>query len=254
MIEARSYEVRGVVQGVGFRPFVWRLAERHALAGAVRNASGVVQIHAEGVPAALDAFAEALVAEAPPLARVDDVRCTHASIEGLAGFDVDVSTDGDRITERLVSPDAATCAACLAELFDSADRRYRYPFINCTDCGPRFTIIEALPYDRERTSMRAFPMCADCRREYEDPADRRFHAEPVACPECGPRVALLGGDGRPRSDPTDVIENAAALIGTRGILAIKGLGGFHLACDATDEEAVARLRPRKRRPETSRSP
>ena len=247
-MEARRYEVRGVVQGVGFRPFVWRLAARHALAGSVRNASGVVEIHAEGARPALDAFAVALAVEAPPLARVDDVRCEPASIRGLSGFLVEPSSD-DAAGPRLISPDAATCAACLAELLDPADRRFRYPFINCTDCGPRFTIIEALPYDRDRTSMRAFPMCDDCRREYEDPADRRFHAEPVACQACGPTLAFLDGDGLPTGDPTEVIESAAALIARGGVVAIKGLGGFHLACDATHDAAVARLRACKRRPD-----
>jgi hydrogenase maturation protein HypF len=239
---ARHIEVRGVVQGVGFRPFVWRLAAAHGVAGWVRNDGGVVTIHAEGEPAALDRFAAAIAAQAPPLARVDDVGVRPAAVRGAAGFEVVASEDA--VTgERLVSPDAATCAACLRELFDPADRRYRYPFVNCTDCGPRFTIIESLPYDRERTSMRAFPMCEDCRREYEDPADRRFHAEPVACPACGPRLRAVGFEA------DDVIEGAAELLRAGAIVAVKGLGGFHLACDATDEEAVARLRARKRRPD-----
>ena len=238
---ARSVQVRGVVQGVGFRPFVWRLASRHDVKGWVRNEGGRVMIHAEGSAAALDAFAHALRVEAPPLARVDDVVVVAAAPGGFPTFEVDVSTDGASGV-RLVSPDAATCSACLRELFDPADRRHRYPFINCTDCGPRFTIIETLPYDRERTSMRVFPMCEDCRREYEDPADRRFHAEPVACPACGPRLALVGADGPP-------LEAAAALLREGAIVAVKGLGGFHLACDARDPAAVAALRERKRRPD-----
>ena len=238
--EARRIEVHGVVQGVGFRPFVWRLAERHGIHGRVRNASGVVEIHAEGSVEALDAFATAIATDAPPLAHVDTVAWAPTDLEGVSGFAVDASVDGDG--ERLVSPDAATCAACRTELLDPADRRYRYPFINCTDCGPRFTIISSLPYDRERTSMRAFPMCEDCRREYEDPADRRFHAEPVACPACGPRLWVDGSDADP-------IETATTCLRAGGIVALKGLGGFHLACDATDETAVARLRERKRRPD-----
>jgi len=149
--------------------------------------------------------------------------------------------------ERLVSADAATCESFLGELFEPNDRRFRYPFINCTDCGPRFTIIEALPYDRERTSMRAFPMCADCAREYHDPADRRFHAEPIACPTCGPRLAILDRLGGGQAG--DPIEQAATLLADGGIVALKGLGGFHLACDATDESAVSALRERKRRPD-----
>ena len=179
--EARRISVRGVVQGVGFRPFVWRLAERHGLTGWVRNADGVVEIHLEGPPASLDAFVEEIGGSPPPLALVEDVSWTPEDVQGFPGFDVDASVEG-AAGDRLVPPDAATCDACLRELFDPDDRRYRYPFINCTDCGPRFTIIESLPYDRARTSMRDFPMCEACRQEYEDPGDRRFHAEPVACP------------------------------------------------------------------------
>lgn len=248
MTEARRFEIRGTVQGVGFRPFVWRLATRHYLAGWVRNDGGAVTVHAEGEPVALDAFAAGLTTEAPPLARVDAVTAAAATPEGLTTFAVDVSVDA-LDGERLVSPDAATCAACLVELFDPVNRRYRYPFINCTDCGPRFTIIEGLPYDRERTSMRVFPMCEDCRREYEDPGDRRFHAEPVACPACGPRLRLVGGDAAETAGGADPILAAAAMLRAGHIVALKGLGGFHLACDATNEEAVATLRARKRRPD-----
>jgi hydrogenase maturation protein HypF len=239
--------VRGVVQGVGFRPFVWRLADRHGLTGWVRNADGVVEIHAEGTAAGLDAFAADLSASPPPLAVVDRVSWSVAAVEGHASFAVDASVSGGG-SERLVPPDVATCAACLAELFDPADRRFRYPFVNCTDCGPRFTIIDALPYDRARTSMRAFPMCDDCRHEYEDPSDRRFHAEPVACPACGPRTELRDARGRPVA-AGDVIDRAAALLADGAIVAIKGLGGFHLACDATDDRVVRRLRERKGRPD-----
>ncbi len=243
---ARAVEVRGVVQGVGFRPFVWRLAERFHVCGWVRNRSGVVEILAEGREEDLDAFCEAIAAEAPPLARVEDVRWEPARPAGFAGFEVDESVD-DVEGERLVSPDVATCDACLAELFDPNDRRYRYPFINCTDCGPRFTIIEALPYDRERTSMRVFPMCADCEREYRDPSDRRFHAEPVACPVCGPQLRLV--DAKGKEVPGDPIAKAATLITKGKIVAVKGLGGFHLACDATDDRVVSELRRRKHRPD-----
>ncbi|HET7928928.1 MAG TPA: carbamoyltransferase HypF [Actinomycetota bacterium] len=243
---AREIEVRGVVQGVGFRPFVWRLAEDGGLTGWVRNRSGVVEILVEGVAPALDAFCSALETRAPALARVDSVTWRDAAPSGFETFDVDESVVGSG-GERLVSTDAATCRNCLQELFDPNDRRFRYPFINCTDCGPRFTIIEALPYDRERTSMRAFPMCPDCAREYRDPADRRFHAEPIACPACGPRLLLVDGLGEPLAG--DPIERAARLLADGGIVALKGLGGFHLACDATDESAVAVLRERKRRPD-----
>ncbi len=243
-IAARAIEVRGVVQGVGYRPFVWRLAARHGISGWVRNLGALVEIHAEGTPDALEAFCRELVSEAPPLSRVESVRSARAPALGATTFEVDVS--GNRATgDRLVSPDVATCASCLRELFDPADRRYRYPFINCTDCGPRFTIIDELPYDRERTSMRAFAMCADCEREYRDPADRRFHAEPIACPACGPRLQLVDAAGR--ALPGDPVERAATLLADGRIVALKGLGGFHLACEATDEAAVAELRRRKRR-------
>jgi hydrogenase maturation protein HypF len=255
--EARRLEVHGVVQGVGFRPFVWRLAAAHRVTGWVRNDGGRVTIHAEGAPVDLDAFARAIAQEAPALARVEDVRAADVELEGHAGFAVDVSVETSGALadagERLVPPDVATCDACLAEVLDPTDRRFRYPFTNCTDCGPRFTIIEALPYDRDRTSMRAFPMCADCRREYDDPSDRRFHAEPVACPACGPHARLVARDGAvvrepTPADPAAAIVEAADLLRGGAIAAIKGLGGFHLACDATDDAAVARLRDRKRRP------
>ncbi len=243
---AREVEVRGVVQGVGFRPFVWRLATRAGLTGRVRNRSGVVEIVVEGAPEELDGFCRALEEEAPALARVEGVCWHDVPLVGFTNFEVDASVTrpgGD----RLIPPDVATCTECLRELFDPADRRYRYPFINCTDCGPRFTIIESLPYDRERTSMRRFPLCEDCAREYADPADRRFHAEPVACPACGPTLSLLDAGGEPVAG--DPIEEAARLLRDGRIVAIKGLGGFHLACDATNAEAVAELRRRKSRPD-----
>lgn len=243
---AREVEVRGVVQGVGFRPFVWRLATRAGLKGRVRNRSGIVEIVVEGAPEALEGFCRALQEEAPALARVEGVCWRAVDPAGFATFEVDASVSrpgGDRV----VSPDVATCDACLRELFDPSDRRYRYPFVNCTDCGPRFTIIESLPYDRERTSMRRFPLCEDCAREYADPADRRFHAEPIACPACGPTLSLLDADGGPL--PGDPIVEAARVLRDGRIVALKGLGGFHLACDATNEEAVAELRARKRRPD-----
>jgi hydrogenase maturation protein HypF len=243
----RRLEVRGVVQGVGFRPFVWRLATRYDLRGLVRNASGVVEIVAEGPPQMIDAFTLAIAREAPTLSRIDDI-VTSDDLEpsGASSFEVESSVErGDG--ERLVSPDVATCPSCLAELFDPADRRYRYPFINCTDCGPRFTIIEGLPYDRARTSMHAFPMCASCDAEYADPANRRFHAEPIACPSCGPTLRLIDATGA--STALDAVPRAAAIILAGGIVALKGLGGFHLASDARSEDAVAELRRRKHRPD-----
>jgi len=243
---ARAVEVRGTVQGVGFRPFVWRLATGVGLTGRVRNRSGVVDIIVEGEPTALEAFCLALGTEAPALARVEEVHWKHVPAVGFTTFEVDesVSAPGG---DRLVSSDTATCPSCLDELFDPHDRRFRYPFINCTDCGPRFTIIEGLPYDRERTSMRAFPMCPECAREYRDPGDRRFHAEPIACPACGPTLRLVNRDGRPLGGSP--IEEAAGALARGGIVALKGLGGFHLACDAMNGSAVAELRERKVRPD-----
>jgi hydrogenase maturation protein HypF len=247
---ALDIDVRGIVQGVGFRPFVWRLADAHGLMGWVRNRNGIVEIHAEGDPFALDTFVRALETQAPPRAVVEAVEARPGASSTPTGFSIEESeleegTEGD--FDRLVSPDAATCTACLRELLDPTDRRFRYPFINCTDCGPRFTIIEALPYDRVRTSMRTFPLCDACAREYEDPTDRRFHAEPVACPECGPHLTLLSRNWGPL--PGDPIEGAAKRLRRGRIVAIKGLGGFHLACDATNEAAVVLLRQRKARPD-----
>jgi len=205
-----------------------------------------VEIHAEGTPEAVDAFCAALAPEAPPLAHVEDVRWTPSESFGSVGFEVDESLDAPG-GDRLISPDVATCAACLGELFDPNDRRYRYPFVNCTDCGPRFTIIESLPYDRERTSMHAFPLCEDCAREYGDPGNRRFHAEPVACPACGPTLELRDASWGPVTG--DPIVEAASMLRRGAIVALKGLGGFHLACSATNEDVVAELRRRKARPD-----
>ena len=232
--ERQRFEVTGVVQGVGFRPFVHGLARRHGLAGFVLNDGRGVVIEAEGEGRALGAFAAALRSEAPPLARVAAVHSASVAPRGGHGFTIAPSTTaGDA---ALVPPDAATCGECLRELFDPGDRRYRYPFVNCTHCGPRFTIVRSAPYDRERTTMAGFAMCARCRAEYEDPGDRRFHAEPIACPDCGPQLSM------PLAD-------AAAVLRAGGILAVKGLGGYHLACVAGDEAAVARLRARKHREE-----
>lgn len=236
----RRITVTGVVQGVGFRPFVYRLAERHGLAGGVCNESGAVHIDVEGPVPALDAFVTALTAEAPPLARIERVDVEPRAATGRDGFVIlpSIANAGRR---QPISPDVALCAACEAELFDATDRRAGYPFITCTDCGPRFTVIEAMPYDRERTSMRAFPMCPACRREYETPGDRRYHSETNSCPACGPRVWIEGA-----SSP-DAIASAARLLCAGLIVAVRGLGGFHLTVDATSDEAVSRLRQRKHR-------
>jgi hydrogenase maturation protein HypF len=238
--QAARLSVRGVVQGVGFRPFVHRLASRFHLAGWVRNASGDVQIHVEGAPAELEEFVQALRAEAPPLARIDDFRSERCTPANLTTFTI-LTSRTERDQRQPISPDVALCAACEAELFDRRNRRYRYPFITCTDCGPRFTVIDAMPYDRERTSMRAFTQCPACRHEYETPGDRRYHSETNSCPTCGPHVWIAG------SDSNTPLEDAARLLLAGKIVAIRGLGGFHLACDATDENTVARLRARKER-------
>ena len=238
MVQARSrrrYRVTGIVQGVGFRPFVYSLAARHGLAGFVLNDGSGVVIEAEGEAAALDRFDSGLREEGPPLAHVAEVLAEELAPIGESGFRIVESSEAGDV-RALVPADVATCDDCLSELFDPDDRRYRYPFTNCTQCGPRLTIVRAVPYDRANTTMAAFVMCADCRREYEDPADRRFHAEPIACSACGPQLSM----------PLD--EAVARLL--RGeILAVKGLGGYHLACDAGDEDAVARLRARKHREE-----
>lgn len=245
--------VEGTVQGVGFRPFVYRLASDLDLAGWVLNDARGVLLEVEGPEAALDRFLERLPAEAPPLATVERVGCEARPPEGrpaggARAFEIVESEGGER-SSALVSPDTATCEDCLRELFDPKDRRWRYPFINCTNCGPRFTIVRGIPYDRPNTTMAGFTMCPRCRAEYEDPTDRRFHAQPNACPECGPRVELVDRDGAPAGTAVarDPVAAAAAAILEGRIVAVKGLGGFHLACRADHPEAVAEIRGRKHR-------
>jgi hydrogenase maturation protein HypF len=245
--ERRRFEVRGVVQGVGFRPFVHGLAERYGLVGFVLNDGRGVVIEAEGDPAALRDFAAALEAEPPSLARIESLAQTALRPRGECGFTIAASATGERTA--LIPPDVATCDDCLRELFDPADRRFRYPFINCTQCGPRFTIVERVPYDRPNTTMARFEMCPDCRAEYEDPSDRRFHAEPIACPACGPALSCLDAAGLPRSSGEEALVHAVGLLRAGRTVAVKGLGGYHLACDASSEEAVARLRRKKHREE-----
>ncbi len=249
--DGRRIEIRGVVQGVGFRPFIYRLARELGLEGQVRNTAGQVEIEAAGPTGALDAFARRLAVEAPPRSRVERVVAESLPREAWpgegSGFVIVESAPGAAV-ERLFPPDIATCDDCLRELFDPADRRFRYPFTNCTNCGPRATIIDELPYDRAATSMREFRLCPACEREYRDPADRRFHAEPVACPICGPRLAYRRpGEPASRSLGEDALATALADLRTGRIVAVKGLGGYHLACDATDPSAVDRLRDRKHR-------
>ncbi|MDQ3426555.1 MAG: carbamoyltransferase HypF [Gemmatimonadota bacterium] len=240
--------IGGTVQGVGFRPYVFKLAARLELSGFVLNDERGVLVEVEGEGAIIDRFLECLPAEAPPLATVEGVWREEVAPTGELGFRIVASAGGGE-TSALVAPDSATCADCLTELFDPANRRFRYPFINCTNCGPRFTIVLGVPYDRHRTTMAGFQMCPRCRAEYDDPADRRFHAQPNACAECGPAVRLTDASGASAdaAGARDAIEAAARGLRDGAIVAIKGLGGFHLACRAGDERAVATLRARKYR-------
>ncbi|MEV0776521.1 carbamoyltransferase HypF [Streptomyces sp. NPDC050428] len=242
----RRFEVRGVVQGVGFRPFVYVTAAELALTGSVANTGSGVVAEVEGDAGAVAEFGRRLRTDAPALAVVESVAETEQPPAGGAEFVIADSSSTGRV-RTLVSPDTATCRDCLAELRDPADRRYRHPFITCTHCGPRFTIVTGMPYDRAATTMAAFEMCDDCRTEYGDPRDRRFHAQPIACHACGPRLELVGEDGEMLGDGDQALRAARQLLAEGKILAIKGLGGYHLACDARDEAAVGELRRRKQR-------
>ncbi|MEU8630647.1 carbamoyltransferase HypF [Amycolatopsis sp. NPDC048633] len=234
-----AVRVAGVVQGVGFRPFVHALALRLGLAGFVGNDVHGVFVEAEGTPQQIEAFSAALRDQAPPLAVVDHIEIRETPATGDTGF-VIVASPAGGTADTLISADPATCDDCLRELRDPADRRFRYPFVNCTNCGPRFTIVQGVPYDRPLTTMAAFAMCAECKQEYEDPADRRFHAQPVCCPACGPTLRFEPGGGDP-------IHAAAEAIKRGTIVAVKGLGGYHLAVGARHEEAAKNLRTRKHR-------
>jgi len=240
--------VRGTVQGVGFRPYVYRLAGELGLSGFVLNDAHGVLLEVEGSADAIETLLARLEPDAPPLAVLESVSTEACEPTGADGFAIRHSAQGG-VADAPVTPDSATCLACLAELFDPGDRRYRYPFINCTNCGPRFTIVRGVPYDRPLTTMTGFVMCPSCRAEYEDPADRRFHAQPNACPDCGPSVRLLGADGQQLPGPwvPGPVGAAAAALQGGAIVAIKGIGGYHLAARADDERAVTRLRERKHR-------
>lgn len=253
MIDAVDIWVKGIVQGVGFRPFVYRMAKKYLINGWVLNATDGVHIHAEGESKLVDEFIMELSDNAPAAARVEEIDIKEVPLEQFDSFEIRFSDDEDVAETTLVSPDLATCDDCVAELFNPNDRRFRYPFINCTNCGPRFTIIDHLPYDRAATSMAAFPMCKRCAAEYADPLDRRFHAQPDACFECGPSVTWrIGADGeesvgKTREESDAIFAAAVDMLMAGKILAVKGLGGFHLVCDANNAEAVAELRRRKQR-------
>ncbi|MDR1082516.1 MAG: carbamoyltransferase HypF [Coriobacteriales bacterium] len=251
MTEARDLHICGIVQGVGFRPFVYRQATAHGLTGWVLNASDGVHIHLEGEKRALDDFIHSLPTCAPSASKIISIEVKEGSVEGSGGFFIRESDKGGKAS-TFIAPDIATCPECLRELLDPANRRFHYPFINCTNCGPRFTIINALPYDRPHTSMADFTMCEACDTEYHDPANRRFHAQPDACFDCGPMLRLWRSGhtatrATNREESDALIEQAASMLAQGHILAIKSLGGYHLACDATNSAAVALLRTRKRR-------
>jgi len=247
MLVRRKIEVSGIVQGVGFRPYVFRLAQERNLAGNISNTPAGVTIEIQGHEPAVEDFLSRLPQDAPPLARITGVQVTEVPCNGEREFSILSSRRGETV-HTLISPDVAVCDDCLRELFDPNDRRYRYPFINCTNCGPRFTIVRDIPYDRPRTSMAVFPMCPACQAEYDDPRNRRFHAQPNACWACGPQLKLWDRAGG-QSDVVDPIAEAASALAAGKVVAIKGLGGFHLAADATNATAVALLRERKRRVE-----
>lgn len=248
--EGLAITVRGTVQGVGFRPFVYRLARRLGVAGTITNTGEGVLIQAEAPQERLEAFVSALTTEAPPLSRILSLQQTpFVALQPRLDFSI-LTSSGTGSSQALIPPDVALCVDCSRELFDPADRRHGYPFINCTNCGPRFSIVATIPYDRPGTSMRSFPLCADCRAEYDDPCDRRFHAQPNACPVCGPSLSWHDSSGSVLTTP-EVLAAAVAVLVSGGIVALRGLGGFHLAVDAASTEAVTRLRRRKKRPSKS---
>src|SRR5208337_308567 len=243
----RQIEVSGIVQGVGFRPYIYRLATGRNLKGTIRNTTAGVTIEIQGPAETVQDFIDRLPTEAPPLARITNLTIHDLACNGDQDFRIIHSHEGEEV-RTLISPDVAICADCLREMFDPNDRRYLYPLINCTNCGPRFTIIRDIPYDRPSTSMATFTMCPACLEEYENPLDRRFHAQPNACWDCGPRVELWDRSGEKVRCEDPIAEAVAGLRGG-SVVAVKGLGGFHLAVDAANRSAVALLRQRKRRVE-----
>jgi Hydrogenase maturation factor len=245
-IKRAKISVRGIVQGVGFRPFVYQLAFKHGLKGWVCNTSGDVKIEVEGLDDSLQLFLEQLKTEAPPLALIEEINHLYLPPDGYQRFEIRESKPEKGKYQR-ISPDIATCPLCLKEILDKNDRRYRYPFTNCTNCGPRFTIIKDIPYDRPETTMRTFRMCPECQTEYDDPVDRRFHAQPNCCPTCGPQLEITDQAGKTIASQ-DPVRDVCTFLKRGKILALKGLGGFLLACDATNEPAVMNLRQRKKDP------
>jgi len=243
----RKLAISGVVQGVGFRPFVYQLADRYKLNGFILNNTAGVSIVIEGTEIAVDAFMNALQNELPPLARIDTLMSETSEYTGYTDFEI-LQSETENDKSALVSPDIAICDKCLDEMKDPNNRRYAYPFINCTDCGPRYSIINTLPYDRPHTSMHSFSMCEACHEEYNDPLDRRFHAQPISCPDCGPTLRLLDTDSKVLGEGESAIIQTVEAIKKGSIVAVKGLGGFHLICDATNTKAIAKLRERKQRP------
>ncbi|HEY0881030.1 MAG TPA: acylphosphatase, partial [Archangium sp.] len=243
----RRIAVQGTVQGVGFRPWVYTLAHELSLRGSVKNGPEGVTIDVFGDEPVLDRLVERMRAELPRAARIDSLVCRALDGEAPESFEI-VESDHHGAARASIPADLAMCDACRAEIKDPYARRYRYPFTNCTHCGPRFSIVRSIPYDRPGTTLAGFPLCADCRAEYENPLDRRFHAQPIACPKCGPKLSWLDARGRPLrvTDPLDAAAHALAL---GQIIALRGLGGFHLACDARNEAAVKELRRRKHRDE-----
>ncbi len=247
LIHRRRHAVQGIVQGVGFRPFVYRLAHELELSGWVRNTPAGVEIEIQGTETALISFEHALSCEAPPLAVISAI--TTEDIATCEEHNFSILPSGTGMTDIQIAPDSALCGDCLRELFDPTDRRYHYPFITCTNCGPRYSIITGVPYDRPKTTMAGFPLCPDCLSEYNNPLDRRFHAQPIACHSCGPQVSLLTAAGENIATHNSAVQQAGELLKNGAILAVKGIGSYHLAVDACNHEAVARLRERKKRDE-----
>ncbi|HUX82702.1 MAG TPA: Sua5/YciO/YrdC/YwlC family protein, partial [Halothiobacillus sp.] len=252
LVEAMRWEIEGRVQGVGFRPFVHRLATRLHLTGQVWNSGGRVIVEAQGNPSQLARFAHDLIQNAPANSDPHIARSNAIAARAATSFEIrssQIATQATGIPAPHIPSDMPICALCLVEMNDSADRRYRYPFTHCDQCGPRYSIMTGLPYDRVRTSLNDFPLCPDCSREYHDPINRRFHAQSISCPQCGPQLRYRGGPAREIKDTAQALEAAIAVLAKGGIVAVRGVGGYHLMVDATNDAAVALLRLRKHRPE-----